>query len=189
MKLIICQSISSKIYYKLITLKLVPLFNSNYNSYFILFDGIFKLHKNILITLQDFEEDNNPDEKIISVSEPELDWPEIYSMNFEKYQKFQYNKGFIIQKIYKFNLDNKLYCLYSFEDQKEILKISKKKINSPEKANIIDCDFEEDEEEDKKNTQNIQNVIISAISQQVNSSYNNGISGFGIRSKKKRKYI
>ena len=198
MKLIICQSISSKIYYKLITLKLVPLFNSNYNSYFILFDGIFKLHKNILITLQDFEEDNNPDEKIISVSEPELDWPEIYSMNFEKYQKFQYNKGFIIQKIYKFNLDNKLYCLYSFEDQKEILKISKKKINSPEKANIIDCDFEEDEEEDKKNTQNIQNVInknikiekiiddnISAISQQVNSSYNNGISGFGIRSKKK----
>ena len=114
-KVIICQTVSSKIYYKLLTLKLVPLFNSNFNNYFLLFDGIFKVHKNTIITLQDYEEENNPNEKIISVSEPELDWPEIYSMTFEKYEKYQYNKGFIIQKISKFSLATKLYRLYSIE--------------------------------------------------------------------------
>ena len=44
-KLIICENISSKVYYKLVTLKLTPLFNND-NNYFILFDGLFFIHKN-----------------------------------------------------------------------------------------------------------------------------------------------
>ena len=73
------------------TLKLTPLFN-NSTLYFILFDGFYFIHKNTIITLQDFEENKNATEKLISVSEPELDKNnEPYSIPFKKYIIWQNN--------------------------------------------------------------------------------------------------
>ena len=51
--MIISESISSKMFYKLLILKLTPLFNYDYNSCYILLDGSFRLYKNTVMTLQD----------------------------------------------------------------------------------------------------------------------------------------
>ena len=63
-KLIICETISSKVYYKLVTFKLTPLFNND-NNYFILFDGLFFIHKLIVISIIDYEKNNHSEEKNI----------------------------------------------------------------------------------------------------------------------------
>ena len=49
-KLILWENIDSKVYFKLLTLKLSPLFN-NTTPYFILFDGFYMIQKNTIITL------------------------------------------------------------------------------------------------------------------------------------------
>ena len=189
-KVIICEVISSKIYYKLLTLKLSPLFNCNYNSYFILFDGTFLLHKNTLITLKDFEEGNNPNEKILAVSEPELEKPEIYYMTLQKYVQWQNNKGFIINKITKFNLSNKLYSIYSIEPKDK--ELYKKKMKRGTNSSMKMTKFEEDYEEEDKNifhrNSKIEQLIednASVTSQQTTTNYSNGFSGLGIKNKKK----
>ena len=192
-KVIICENISSKIFYRLLTLKLSPLFNNDYNSYFILFDGLFFLHKNTLITLQDFEEGNNPIEKVLAVSDPELEkMPEIYSMSFQKYVAWQNNKGFITSPISKFNLSTKLYSIYSIiKRDKELMKKKIKRNNGSLEITKIEDELEDEEDINKKlvhkNTK-MEKIIednASVASQQTGSSYSNGISGIGIRNKKK----
>ena len=193
-KVIICENIASKIYYRLLTLKLAPLFNNDYNSYFILFDGVFYLLKNTLITLQDFEEGNNPKEKILSASDQESEKiPEIYSMAFQKYVAWQNNKGFVISQITKFNLSTKLYTIYSIIPRdKDLMKKKIKRVNYLSKTNTqIEEELEDEVENDKKlfhkNTK-IEKLIedtASVASQQTGSSYSNGISSIGIKTKKK----
>ena len=70
-RVIISEIISSKIYYKLLTLKLAPLFNNN-NNHFIIFDGIFSIHKDTIISFQDFEKSKKSNEVLLAVSDPEL---------------------------------------------------------------------------------------------------------------------
>ena len=84
-KLILCESIFSKIYYKLLTLKLTPLFNND-NNYFILFDGLFYRHKHTIVTMIDYEKNKQAEEKLFAVSEPELEKnSEAYSIPLKKY--------------------------------------------------------------------------------------------------------
>ena len=71
-KLIISENIFSKMYYKLLTLKLTPLFKND-NNHFILLDGLYFFQKNIMITHQDFDENSNAKEEILGVSEPKLE--------------------------------------------------------------------------------------------------------------------
>ena len=185
-KIIICEIIFSKIYYKLLSMKLTPLFNSNYNSYFILFEGTFLLHKSTLITLQDYEEGNNPRERILAVSDPELEKPEIYSMTLQKYAQWQNEKGFILINISNFNISNKLYCVYSIEPRN---KEASNKLKRDNGSIRLTKNEEELDEENKNVFKNSKEKLIdgtsSVISQQTATVYNNGISGIGIRSKKK----
>ena len=192
-KVIICENISSKIFYRLLTLKLSPLFNNDYNSYFILFDGFFYLHKDTLITLQDFEEGNDPIEKVLAVSDPELEkMPEIYSMSFSKYTSWQNNKGFITSLISKFNLSTKLYSIYSImKKDREKMKREKKSNNGSMEITKIEDELEEEEDINKKlvhKATKMDKLVednASVASQQTGTSYSNGISGIGIRNKKK----
>ena len=62
--LILSENISTKMYYKLLTLHLTVLFY-NENNFYIFFDGFYNIDKNILITLTDIEDDVNPKEKLI----------------------------------------------------------------------------------------------------------------------------
>ena len=194
-KVIICENNSSKIYYRLLTLKLSPLFNDDINNYFILFDGIFFLHKNTIISLKDFEEGNNPKEKILAVSEPELEKnQDIYSMQFNKYVAYQNTEGFNVPLILKFNLSTKLYSIYSIIPRERDTKIKNiKRISGSVRNSKNEDDFEEDDSNIKnkklihKNSK-FERMIedtASVASQQAGSSYTNGISGIGIRNKKK----
>ena len=113
-KIIISENISSKIFYKLLILRLTPLFNNDYNSYFILLDGSFKLYKNTVMTLQENKNLVDTGQKIISVSKPELEFPsEIYIMQFQKYVNFIGKKNYRLAKILDLNLSNKLITVYS----------------------------------------------------------------------------
>ena len=192
-KLILCENISSKMYYKLITLKLTPLFNNDIN-HILLFDGQFWLQHNTLITIKDFEEDNiNIIEKIVGVSSPELEsLNETYSMSLKKYIAYQKNKGVILSKTLTFNISYKIYNIYILMNkERELYNQLLKKKTSLNK----DIKDDEDEEEEQENESQIKNTKInkmqyiedtaSAASAQTASSYSAGMSNLGIRNKKK----
>ena len=97
-KVILSKNIDSKMYYKLLSLQLSVLFNSD-NYYFILFDGVYCLHKYTLITLQELGENSHSIEKLIAVSEPELEKNINSSISFKKYVQIKNSQGFNISKI------------------------------------------------------------------------------------------
>ena len=187
-KLILCDNISSKMYYKLLTLKLTPLFNND-TQHFLLFDGIFTINKNTLITLQDFEENKKAKEKLIGISEPEFEkFNEIYSIPFKKYILWLNKGGYIESKEATFNISVKVYNIYTLT-RKE--KFSSKRISR--KSELIGIIREDEDEESqksfKKNTklEKIQFIEdnASVSSQQTTTSYSNGISNLGNKTKKK----
>ena len=113
--MIISESISSKMFYKLLILKLTPLFNYDYNSCYILLDGSFRLYKNTVMTLQDakFNATETP-QRIISVSKPELEYPpEIYIMTFQKYIIALEKRNFKLTHILDFILSKKMISIYT----------------------------------------------------------------------------
>ena len=177
--LIICQKISSKIYYKLINLKISPIVNHNISNC-ILFDGIYYLHKNILITLQDFEENVNAIEKLISVSEPELDKNiEIYSIPFKKYVSFQNSQGFQIQKLSSFNIEIKYFNLYTLIIKKEKeTKVFEKNTNRKKKSENNE-DFQSNIKENIKGHLIEENA--SVASQTTGSSFSGLMSNLGMK--------
>jgi len=181
-KVIICQNVVSKIYYKLLTLKLIPLFN-NSNKDFIIFDGFYSLHSNTFITLQDFEENNNPNENLVAVSGPELEnSSEIYSMPLKKYITWQNNNGFNVLNISKFNLSAKLYNIYHITPKDKV--IVKKKIVK-KVSGLFEKKVENEEEIRRKKIEQIIEDNASVSSQQNTTTFSNGISGLGMRNKKK----
>ena len=180
-KLILCENISSKIYYKLITLKLTPLLNNKFLS-FILFDGYFYLHKNTLITFKNFEDNGVIKEKLISVSEPELENSiDAYSIPFKKYISLQNSQGIIIQKIFSFNMEHKHFTVYILEKKEKEIKKSEKKLNQIK----IEDEDEEFQTNVKRNT-NIQLIEDNASVSSANtgSTFSGGLSNIGIRNKK-----
>ena len=189
-KLIIGENILSKMYYKLLTLKLTPLFNNN-NINFILLDGLFFFQKNLIITHQDFDENKNAKEEILGVSDPILEKEaekNLMSMSFKKYVNWKNNKGYILSKILSFNKSLKYYNVYHItkKDKEMIKKKISKKLNENKENN----ESEEEEEQishHKNKSEKIQQLIednASVSSQQTGSSINGGVTGLGIRNKK-----
>ena len=186
-KLIICENISSKIYFKLLTLNLLPLFNNNMSNY-IVFDGFYYIHRNTLITLKDLEE-NKDLEKIIAVSEPELEKNnDAYFIPFKKYIIWQNNEGFIISKISSFNISLKVFNIYMVT-KNEKNNIYKKRLESKKSQIKIETEEEEFQTSVNKNSK-IEKIQLlednaSVSSQNTNSTYNMGFSNLGMRNKKK----
>ncbi len=193
MKLILCENILSKMYYKLLTLKLMPLFNNDIH-HFIIFDGFYKINKNTFITLQDFEENVNPEEKIIGVSEPDMEKNnEIYSIPFKKYITWKKKQGFEIAKISTFNISVKLYNIYSInKKEKSDNKKSKlsTRIDKPRKSRVKEDNEEKKNSFEKKNSNRMEKIVLikdnaSVSSQQTGSTFSTGISNILGRNKKK----
>ena len=112
--MIISENISSKIFYRLLILRLTPLFNYDYNCLYILLDGSFRLFKNTIMTLQDAKNQTETGQKIISVSKPELESPpEIYKMKFHKYMIYLETNNLKLSKILDFILSKKLFSIYT----------------------------------------------------------------------------
>ena len=125
-KLIICKNISSKIFYKYLTLKLTPLFNNDYN-YFILFDGVYNLHKRTIIT--ESRKDKTY-EKLLFVSEPDLEKNnETYTISLKKYNFWLNSRGYIASKLSSFKISFKCYIIYELKkgenEKNDILKETK----------------------------------------------------------------
>ena len=185
-KIILCENLSSKMYYKLFTLKLSILYSSDYN-YFILFDGQYYLHSQTIITLQDSESKSIHKEKLVGVSEPSLDNSfHSSSVNFKKLIIWHNDQGFNITKLSSFNIINKIYNIY---------QISKKEKNKNEKnLNQMDSKKElsmidnNDENSSQKNNEmekiNVFEDNSSVQSQKIESIHSSGISSLGIRNKK-----
>jgi len=183
-KVIICQNISSKIYFKLLIMKLKPLFNNDFNNFFLIFDGFYFLQNYTLITIQDFEESFNPMEKLMSVSDPNLESSlEIYHMSFKEYIAWQSKMGFSINFISKFNLNTKLYSIYKIMPITDKITSKLDGNISPRKKNnsLID-------NPPITKTNKIEHIIDdtgSVSSQMKSNNMNGGINGLGARNKKK----
>ena len=108
-KLIICENISSKIFYKCLALRLAPLFNDDY-KYFILFDGVYSLYKRTIIT--EYQVDKIF-EKLLFVSGPDLENNyEIYKIPLKNYNLWLDSQGYNITKLLSFNISFKNYIIY-----------------------------------------------------------------------------
>ena len=192
-KLIICENILSKIYFKFLTLKLMPLFSTDFH-HFIIFDGFFDIKKYTFITLQDFEEYLSPKEKIIGVSEPNMEENnETYSMPINQYISMQNSEGFEVTKISTFNISIKSYNIYVL-NKKEKTDNTKNKILKPidqPRPNKMEDDEEEEQNSyEKKNSDKVEKIVLlednaSVSSQQSGINLSTGISSIGIRNKKK----
>ena len=111
-RVIISENISSKNYYKLLNLKLAPLFNNN-NNHFIILDGLFSIQKYTILSIQDFEKSKKANEILLAVSDPELQENiKDLSMPVKQYSSMQNKLGYILTKISSFNISSKTYNIY-----------------------------------------------------------------------------
>ena len=183
-KLIFNQTNSSKIYYKLLILKIYPLLTNENNNY-ILFEGIFNINNNIIITLMDHEKEDKDEEKILSVSTINY---EAFNLNLDvnlfpikKYILYQNKNDILISKIFSFNISLKLFSVYEMTSkEKEKKKFSEHYISLIKDSTVID-------KSNKKNTQ-LEKVIDENASQasvQTFNSINNEITTIAQKNKKK----
>ena len=181
-KMIISVNISSKFFYRLLILKLTPLFNYDYNINYILLDGTFYLYKNTIMTLQDTK-NNEIHKKIISVSKLELETPpQIYTMNFQKYAYETEKKNFNLSKIFSFQINNKLVSIYSiYPKEKNNSKKLKESILSK------NASMKSIEEKEMVNSKDIEKFIEdnASLQSQISASNINILSGLNIKNKKK----
>jgi len=186
-KIILCENFSSKMYYKLFTLKLSILYSSD-NNYFILFDGQYYLHSQTIITLQDSESKSIHKEKLVGVSEPSLDNSfHSSSVNFKKLIIWHNGQGFNITKLSSFNIINKIYNIYQIS-KKEKNKNEKNLNQMDSKKELSMIDNNEENSSQKNNEMEKINVFednSSVQSQTTESIHSAGISSLGIRNKKR----
>ena len=188
-KVILSENIESKMYYKLLSLKLTLLFNSD-NYYFIIFDGFYYIHKHTLITLQDLEENVNSIEKLIAVSETELEKnTNLYSISFKKYSQLKNSQGFNLSKVFSINTSMKYYNIYILNKiKRESLQKKLRQMMTSKKLRIPDDEEEEEYNSSNKNNQ-IEKIKLmednSSISQGKSSSHSAGITNLGNKNKKR----
>ena len=185
--MIISESISSKMFYKLLILKLTPLFNYDYNSCYILLDGSFRLYKNTVMTLQDakFNATETP-QRIISVSKPELEYPpEIYIMTFQKYIIALEKRNFKLTHILDFILSKKMISIYTIVPKdKEAYKRLQRQSYNPNDTIKMKFHAHKEKLNSQKKIEYVEDTT-SVKSQPSSFNNNNFASGLNIKIKKK----
>ena len=189
--MIISESISSKMFYKLLILKLTPLFNYDYNSCYILLDGSFRLYKNTVMTLQDakFNVAETP-QRIISVSKPELEYPpEIYIMTFQKYIIALEKRNFKLTHILDFILSKKMISIYTIAPKdKEAYKRLQRQSYNPNDTIKMKFHAHKEKLNSLKKIEYVEDTT-SVKSQPSSFGNNNFASGLNIKIKKKENII
>ena len=189
-EVIVCQNISSKIYYQLVTLKLTPLFHSD-NNYFILLDGVNYIHQHAIITMIDHEQNKRTEEYIFSISEPKLELEtEILPISLKKYTKWLTNQGFTVSKVFSFNIYSKMYYIYMvLPKDKDIKKKTEKNMSLIEETKLLEEeDYEHEKSQVKTSVLGKMNFFednASVFSQQFLNSIDKGIFLGGFKNKKK----
>ena len=177
----------SKMFYKLLILKLTPLFNYDYNSCYILLDGSFRLYKNTVMTLQDakFNATETP-QRIISVSKPELEYPpEIYIMTFQKYIIALEKRNFKLTHILDFILSKKMISIYTIVPKdKEAYKRLQRQSYNPNDTIKMKFHAHKEKLNSPKKIEYVEDTT-SVKSQPSSFGNNNFASGLNIKIKKK----
>ena len=187
-KLVLCENIDSKIYYRLITLKLTVLFNND-NNCFILLDGLYYIHKYSVITLIDYEKNKHANEKIFAVSLPELEKnTEEYSIPLKKFILLQNNLGYLMSKVSSFKISFKFFTIYLLlPKDKEMRKKIERRMSFLNETKILTN--EEEKEIQNILTKKISKIILednsSMTSQKTSNSNERGLSNLGMRNKKR----
>ena len=159
----------------------MPLYN-NINPYFVFLDGIYYLYKSTLLTVKDLQQNEN--EKVIAVSEPECDKNKETYSSFKTYSSLLNNQDLIISKISSFNISYKLYNIYQINQKDYVNK------NLEGRLSQIKLDEEEFQNTKILSRNNKSDKIqliednASVASQQTGSNNGGGISNLGIRNKK-----
>ena len=183
--MIISQNISSRIFYRLLILRLTPLFNYEYNSLYILLDGSFRLCKNTIMTMQDSKNRSHIGQRIISVSKPELEFPPgLYRMSFNNYLAYLEKKHYKLSKFLDFIISKKLISIYHLTHKDK----DKDPHKRPKKTSFFASDtlrIDMNKDISKKNIDYFIEETASVKSQQNSSSNLNFTSGFNIKTKKK----
>ena len=181
-KLIICENISSKIFYKCLTLKLAPLFNNDY-KYFILFDGVYTLHKKTFIT--EYQADKIF-EKLLFVSDPDLENNyETYKIPLKKYNSWLDNRGYNISKLLSFKISFKNYIIY--ELQKKGKEMNRN--DSLKETKIYKKDYSNKQDSSSHEEAKVEKIKLvednKSVASQMDSIKNN--SGISISKQKNKK--
>ena len=193
---ILGQNISSKIYYKLLTFKITPLFNYE-NTFFILFDGIYYQHKDTIITIIDYESNNNSKEKIFAFSDPELEKNiENNSISLDSYINLQNKKGLILSKLLSFKISLKLFNIYILIPKDKELKLkSEMDMTLFKETKILEGEEYErhryfSKKNIKKNSKMEDNLMennVNITTQNNSKNFDKGIINIKIKSKKEDK--
>ena len=183
-KLILSENISTKIYYKLLTLHLTLV--NNENNFYIFFDGFYNMDKNILITLTDIEDDVNPKERLIFISN-HLEKDKANEL-FKNYMTKKNNFNFIVSKIASFNLSMKLYNIYNISKQEIVSNknITAKRVRRLSTNKIIkDKNFPDINKSKNEKIKLTEDNNTNASSQQAGSTNSTGKSNLIFKNKKK----
>ena len=187
-KIILNEGVNEKVYYKLLTLRLSPLFN-NENNNFILFNGNYVFSRSTIVSIVDLSHKNEIDEKILGVSDPSLENdsdPNLISI--KKYISWQSTQGYKLAKIFSYKISTKLYTIYTLEEKIE--GILKKKGVSQKLFKLKSVEEDENtSEEIRKKKLKMYEETNSVSSSVQTSTYSRGISSVGIRKIKKDNLI
>ena len=101
----------------------------------------------------DLGENSNSIEKLIAVSEPELEkYTNSYSISFKKYVQLKNSQGFNISKIFSINTSMKYYNIYIFNKRKrESIQKKLRLMMTSKKIKIADDEEEEHNSSNKNN--------------------------------------
>ena len=187
-KVVLNEKIDDKIYFKLLTLRLSPLFN-NENNHFILFNGNYAFSKSTIVSIIDINHKNEIDERILGVSEPSLENdsdPNL--MSIKKYIIWQSSQGYKLTKLFSYKISTKLYNIYTLDVKNE--GILKKKGASQKMFKLKSIEEDENTSEElRKNKLKVYEETNSVSSSVQTSTYSRGISSVGIRKIKKENLI
>ena len=187
-KIIIKENIDEKVYYKLLTLRLSPLFN-NENNHFILFNGNYAFCKTTIVSIIDISHKNEIDEKILAVSEPSLENDSDQNLtSIKKYITWQSTQGYKLTKLFSYKISTKLYTIYTLDVKKE--GILKKKGASQKFFKLKSNEEDEDNSEEiRRNKIKVYEETNSVSSSVQTSTYSRGISSVGVRKIKRENLI
>ena len=187
-KIILSENIDERVYYKLLTLRMSPLFN-NENNHFILFNGNYAFSKTTIISIIDLSHKNEIDEKILGVSDPSLENDSDPNLiTIKKYISWQSSQGYKLTKLFSYKISTKLYNIYTLDVKKEGALKKKGASQKLFKLKSIEED-ENTSEEIRKNKLKVYEETNSVSSSVQSSAYSRGISSVGIRKIKKENFI
>ena len=188
-KLIIYETISNKIFYKLLNLKFKVLFNNEINN-FIIFNGTYTFNKNTIVSVIDLNHKKEKEEKVLGYSNL---WVEKNLKNnlfsLSRYNTKRINSGHKLIKIFSYKILVNLYNIYNVETKNTVVMKRRstigdvnKFINSVPKRNKES--FKEDNNDIESSKEIIKNNILEDIDMEKSKQTNKNKVNFFIDKKK-----